>query len=195
MVSAIQYFATDADHELLLDHLGEPDAVSLHPWPVVATPIVTLSRTGAMASDAVMIVNRGLGAPVVIRADNDAMAGPTRSALFNRLNWERLAPTATEGIVDSNTSPVLFWEPATRAADTLTAGSIGSQADSMRAVSTDFERWVSRTTAWVRRNGTRVWGLSAAHRRADLDVQLATVSAVYALPDALRLLEAGGSGR
>ncbi|MCA0155829.1 hypothetical protein LB823_06430 [Tsukamurella sp. M9C] len=195
MVTAIHFYATAVDHARLLDHLGEPDAVTLHPWPVVASPTVTLSREAAMKSGQVLIADRSLGPPVVIREGSDAMSGRTRSALFNRLNWDRLAPGATEGIVDSNASPVLYWEPATCTAEGLTIGSIGSQADSMRAVSADFERWVNRTLAWVRRNGTQVWGLTAAHRRTDLDVLLPTVSSVYALPEALLLLEAGTPGR
>ncbi|VDR37943.1 Uncharacterised protein [Tsukamurella paurometabola] len=195
MVTAIRYYATEEDHARMLDRLGEPEDVTLHPWPVVATPPLRLSRAEALAVPQVLIASRSLGPPVVAREESDAMTGGTRSALFNRLNWRRLTPSTTEGLVDSNTSPALYWEPATCTAEGLSTGSIGSQADSMLAVSSDYERWVNRTIAWVRRNGTRVWGSTATHRRTDLDVKLPFVSSVYALPDALRLLEEGAAGR
>ena len=113
--------------------------------------------------------------------------------MFNRLTWERLKPT--EGLVDSNASPVLLWTPATQGPDGLGSGTIGSQADSMSAVSKDYERWVNRTMNWVRRKGTRVWGLESQHQRADLDLRRTDVTTVYALPDALRTLEGGTPAR
>ena len=47
---------------------------------------------------------------------------------------------------------------------------------------------------WVRRTGTLVWGLETHAVRADLDIQRADVTSVYALPGALSVLEAGGTG-
>ncbi len=76
----------------------------------------------------------------------------------------------------------------------MTAHSIGSQAQSMRAVSPDYERWVVRLMGWVRRRGTKVWGLEMGAVRPDLDIKVSTVSAIYALPGALRLLEGGVTG-
>ncbi len=122
------------------------------------------------------------------------MEGPSKAGVFNRLNWERLKPTSTEGLVDSNASPVLLWTPATQALDGLGSGTIGSQADSMRAVSKDYERWVNRAMNWVRRKGTRVWGLEPLRQRSDLDLRRTDVTTVYALPDALRSLESGTPG-
>ncbi|HSV37228.1 MAG TPA: hypothetical protein VLI04_00585, partial [Nocardioidaceae bacterium] len=74
-------------------------------------------------------------------------------------------------------------------------GTIGSQADSMSAVSKDYERWVNRAMNWVRRNGTRVWGLEAQDQRSDLDLRRTDVTTVYALPNALTMLEGGTPGR
>lgn len=96
----------------------------------------------------------------------------------------------TEGLVDANTSPVLFWNRRS-AGHGLVLADLGSQADSPQAVGDDYLRWVRRTTAWVRRRGTRVWGLETTRVRPDLDIDLHHVSAVHALPGALAALEAG----
>ncbi len=74
-------------------------------------------------------------------------------------------------------------------------GDIGSQADAMQAISTDYERWVNRVMGWIRRHGTRVWGADTGQARPDLDIQLPFVNAVYALPGALSDLASGVPGR
>ena len=77
----------------------------------------------------------------------------------------------------------------------LRASEIGSQADSMSAVSPEYERWVNRIMGRVRRQGTRVWGRQRRNVRPDLDITQNFVSAIYALPGALAALQAGVPGR
>jgi hypothetical protein len=48
---------------------------------------------------------------------------------------------------------------------------------------------------WVRRKGTRVWGLERDQVRPDLDIDLNFVNNVYALPEALIVLQNGALGR
>ncbi|ALV41696.1 hypothetical protein AU252_11490 [Pseudarthrobacter sulfonivorans] len=195
MVTAAFYFATLEDQATLLDYLGEPDKVTLHPWPVVRTPLDVLNRDAALAGPQIFVVNRDLGPPVSIRLGDGAMDGPTRAGLFNRLNWDRLRPSLDKALVDSNASPVLFWEPAEISKEVLGVSMLGSQADSMAAISVDYERWVNRTIGWIRRKGTKVWGLERGAVRPDLDIQLGFLNSVYALPGALRTLEQGAVGR
>src|SRR5665647_1706852 len=57
--------------------------------------------------------------------------------------------------------------------------------DAMASVSTEYEKWVKRAMGWVRRKGTRVWGLERHEVRPDLDIDLSFVNSVYALPGAL----------
>lgn len=195
MVAAVHYFATPHDHASLLDFLGQPASVALCPWPVVQEPPVVLSRDTALLAAQVMVVRNELGPPRTIRPGHDAMAGTTKAGIFNRLNWDRLRPTATEGLVDSNTSPVLLWTPGTTEASEITVSTIGSQADAMRAISVEYERWANRVMNWVRRSGTKVWGSERGAVRPDLDIDLPFVNSVVALPEALGLLEAGRRGR
>jgi hypothetical protein len=195
MVAAAFYFAAPEDHAGLLDYMGEPDKATLHPWPVVRTPLEILSRGKALASPQVMVIDRDLGPPVSIRRGDGAMDGPTRAGLFNRLNRDRLRPSLDEALVDPNASPVLFWEPAEISNEVLGVSKLGSQADAMAAISEEYERWVNRTIGWIRRNGTKVWGLEGGAVRPDLDIQLGFVNSVYALPRALRTLEHGAVGR
>lgn len=190
----MHFYATATDQAHLLDHLGAPAEVTLYPWPVVVSPPVALSRNDAMTCGQVMVVSASLGGPVVLRDGEAGTGGSSRAKVFNRLNWERLKPKPNEGLVDSNASPVLLWTPATEASEGLGSGSIGSQADSMNAVSEDYERWANRVMAWVRRRGTVVWGWKPEHQRSDLDLHRNDVTTLYALPEALALLEGGTSG-
>ena len=195
VVTAVHFYATADDQERLLDYLGEPAEVTLHPWPLLASPPVVLSRATALSSAQVLVLSHALGPAVVVREWDSALAGSSRAGVFNRLNWERLKPKSTEGIVDSNISPVLLWTPATQGQEGLASGTLGSQADSVGAVSKDYERWVRRAMDWVRRQGTQVWGLEAKHQRSDLDLRRTDVTTVYALPGALRFLQDGTTGR
>jgi hypothetical protein len=195
MVTTAFYFATTEDQATLLDYLGEPDKVTLHPWPVVRTPLDALSREDALAGRQVLVVNRDLGPPVSIRLGDSAMDEPTRAGVFNRLNWDRLRPPLDEALVDSSASPVLFWEPAEISNEVIGVSQLGSQADAMAAISESYERWVKRTIGWIRRKGTKVWGLERGALRPDLDIQLGFINSVYALPGAHRALEQGAAGR
>jgi len=190
VVAAVHFYATPADQLQLLDYLGEPDDVSLHPWPLVQSPPLFLSRSDALARAQVMVARR-LVQPTIIGLGDAAMVQPSRAGVFNRINWERLSPEPNEGLVDSNASPVLLWTPATASPGALGSGSIGSQADSMSAVSMDYELWANRVMNWIRRRGTKVWGLETHDIRPDLDIRRTDLTTVFALPDALSALERG----
>lgn len=123
------------------------------------------------------------------------MAESTKAGLFNRLNWERLSPPEEDGLVDSNASRVIFWQPGQAADGSLHGSSLGSQADSMAAIGADYERWVIRTMAWIKRRGTRLWGLERGKIRPDLRIGFPHVSAVFALPGALAAMEKGVPAR
>lgn len=195
MVAAVHYFATALDQESLLDYLGEPDSVALRPWPVLDLSRSALIRRRALDSAHVAVVSTALGPPSLIRPGDAAMKEPSKAGVFNRLNWQRLSAGGAEGLIDSNASPVLLWKPGHSDDSVLRVGEIGSQADSMSAVSPQYERWVNRVMGWVRRRGTKVWGLQRHDVRPDLDIRLPFVSTTYALPGALEALEAGVPGR
>jgi hypothetical protein len=195
VVAAVHYFATPEDHYALLDYLGEPDRVSLHPWPIIHTPAVVLSRAQALGTAQVMVASGAFEPPSAIQLGHPALAGDSKAGIFNRLNWERLRPSAREALVDSNSSPVLFWAPGQSNDSTLRVSNIGSQADAMHAVSAEYERWVKRVMGWVSRRGTKVWGLERGQVRPDLDIELSFVNNVYALPAALSALKEGASAR
>lgn len=196
MVGAVHFYADADDVAALLSHLRHGDDVSLHPWPLVSNPMIFLEPIDAEAEDKVMVQSREIGPPVVLRDGDPTFETNDRAGVFIRMNRARLKPSVRKGLlVDSNRSPVMLWLPGRRDDTTLRVSSIGSQADSMRAVSVEYERWVNRTTAWVRRRGTQVWGLDRSNVRPDLDIEWGPVSSIYALPGALRFLESGGLGR
>ena len=195
MVTAVHYFATLEDQMMLFDYLGEPAKVTLHPWPLIKTTLTALSREEALEQSRVMVVNHQLGLPVPVRPGDAAMQGGSVNAVFNRLNWEKFAPAEDEALMDANASPTVLWSPARLNAEAIFPSSLGSQADSMAEISKDYERWVNRSMSWIRRNGTRVWGLEGIQTRPDLDIDLSFISKVFALPGALQALESGTPGR
>ena len=66
--AAVRPDATPTDQLQLVDYLGEPDEVTLHPWPLVTAPAASLTRQDALSRSHVMVVSRVLGQPSVIRS-------------------------------------------------------------------------------------------------------------------------------
>lgn len=153
---------------MLLDYLGEPAKVTLHPWPLITTPLTALNREDALEQSRVMVVDHQPGLPVPVRPGDAAMEGGSVSGVFNRLNWETFAPGEDEALMDANASPTILWSPARLQAEAILPSSLGSQADSMAQISKDYERWVNRSMSWMRRNGTRVWELEGGARRGQI---------------------------
>jgi len=195
VVAAVHFFATDSDESLLLDYLGEPEEVRIQRWPLTRPDEPVLRRSQLGESKQVMVVHRGLGQPRLIRPGDDAMRSPDRAGVFNRLNWQRLRPNDDDWLVDSNASPALLWQRGGADGHVVRLSEIGSQADAMAAISADYTRWVNRVMGWIRRRGTRVWGLERDAVRPDIDVNLPIVNNVYAMPGALAMLESGGTAR
>ncbi|TFC54548.1 MULTISPECIES: hypothetical protein [unclassified Cryobacterium] len=196
MVTAVYFYADAHDTAELLDFFRYGDEVSLHPWPLVREPALSYTPEEAVRDGTVMLRSNRFSAPVILRDGDSAFTSPARAAVFNQINRERLNPSAENGwLVDSNLSPVLLWNPGQSTSTELRTSSIGSQADSMRSVSADYERWVNRVMSWIRRRGTAVWGLDRSNVRPDLDIDLEFLNSVYALPSALRRLEEGAAGR
>ncbi len=196
MVAAVHFLATDEDESALLDHLGEPHEVSLHTWPLVHVELPALPRTEILGVSRLMVVGRALGDPVLVAAPADDPDDLPASGILARFRRTPPAPPRRSvGLVDSNTSPVLLWQRGATGPAEFTVSDIGSQADAMDRIHDDYRRWVNRTMSWVRRRGTKVWGLEQAEVRPDLDIDLPIVSTIFALPGALDRLHNGARAR
>jgi len=194
MVADVFFYADGKDAADMLGFLRFGSEVSLHPWPLIQEPAEQYTLEEAIVADSVMVRSSTFGAPSFL--DDGASDSPGRAAVFNSINRERLSPGPQNGLlVDSNRSPVLLWKPGSNVTAELRTSTIGSQADSMKAVSDEYARWANRVMGWIRRHGTAVWGLNRAAVRPDLDIKLSFLNSVYALPGALRRLEAGARGR
>src|SRR4051794_8100593 len=160
MVAAVYFYADHGDTRALLKYLDIGDTGSLHPWPLVKEPHTHYTVEEALTAGSVMVRSSVFGGPAVLPDGDSGFSGTDRAGVFNRINRERLQPGPGVGqLVDANRSPVLFWQAGVNSPGQLRTSSIGSQADSMGAVSIEYERWVNRVMSWVRRRGTAVWGL------------------------------------
>lgn len=196
MVAAVQFFALPADEDALLDYVGYPSTCWAFPWgPINTTAAQGLSRSEMAATDRIGLLNTDLGDIVSIRPGDGAFDDSKKSGLFNRINWSAFRPSSDEALVDWNRTPALFWTRGTSAGDLVTVSNVGSQADAMAAISSEYERWVKRCMGWVRRKGTPVWKWQLNGGVSDFDVELKFANTAYALPSALELLSSGGRGR
>jgi len=195
VVSATYYYADGDDTEQLLRYVDQSGPVEFRRWfGYQEGPTGILTREGAKAADRVAISSAAMGSPVLIREENDPALSPTsRAGFFNWRNFQQ-RPSPDQVLIDPNRSPLLYWEPSSVGPGGLKPGSIGSQADSPSAVSRDYQLWLNRIAWWIRRRGTRVWGLERDQTRPDLDIRNPFLNSIYALPGALSLLEDGEVG-
>lgn len=194
MVGATYYYADANDEEDLLDYLESGTRVTLRRWPLHDAN-EDLTRAAALSTSRVLVVSSMLGEPAFIGKEHPATREPTASGVFNLINLESARRAGGEAIVDFNVSPVLFWQPGSISAAELRRGSIGTQADSPKNISAEYDQWIKRVASWIRRRGTPVWGLEGPAVRPDLNINIPTTNSTFALPGALRLLEAGAVGR
>ena len=151
MVAAVHFFATEADEETLLDHLGEPNDVRLFPWvPMALDSPIFISRDQRWGKANLGLLDPSLGAVELVRPPHRAFDTDIKSGVFNSINWSRARPDETRGIVDWNRTPALFWKRGPSTEKVLTISNLGSQADSMAAISNDYRKWVNRSMNWVR---------------------------------------------
>lgn len=196
MAAGVHFFALADDEEAMLDHLGEPESCRLFPWAV--TPLAGprfLDRKGIAGHDRLGLLDPGLGEVVVIRSTDPAFNRGDTSGAINEINWQRLRPRRSEGLIDTNRSPVLMWRRGGFDGKTTALSELGSQADSMAAISEDYARWAKKAMGWVRRTGDAVWRWEGGTGVSDYDVELPIVNTIYALPAALEFLRSGGRGR
>jgi len=195
VVAGVGFFAHPADEACLLDHLGR--TADLRFFPVGPTRLKDpewLDPQSLGGTRKIGILNTDLGDLAVVRPGDRAFEGRFKSASFLDINWDLLKPESGYGLVNWNRTPALFWDRGLSQENVVTVSGIGSQAESMDRVSDDYQRWVNRAMGWVRRRGVKVWGLDRT-APSGYDVDLGSVSAVYALPAAAKSLRSGMKGR
>ena len=204
MVAAVHFFATERDEGALFEYLRRDADVYLFPWqampidePTFVDPgtLPKLTRTATYFG----ILNVRLGPVRFLNEKPKRLSrGGAQSFVFNVMAWEAMQPPAGEGIVDWEATPALFWQRCTRDGEScLGNGNIGSQAEAMHGISEEYQRWVTRVMAWVRRTGEKVTDKGTLTPEArDLNIRTnCSLNARFALPDAMDFFRAGGAGK
>lgn len=202
MVAAVHFFATPTDEKMLLDFVLASETVRLFPWRSmdVANPILLDAPKLPAQSEFQQrygIVDYSLGTICFIQ-ERPTKFEPHRAGTFviNTTNWDNASPSKGQGIVDWNRTAALFWDRGMVTSDgALVVGNIGSQADAMDDISGAYRKWVNRVMNWVRRKGVKVaQNGQLTPEAAGLNVHINFMNSMFALPDALALFRAGGSG-
>lgn len=191
MVAGAHFLAGPADEAALLAWLSRRYAVEIHPWAPLPRDPQPINWAATRPGDTLAVHAAALGPLRLIRPEPEGFDTSTRDGAWAEIAWHRLEPGPGLGLIDPESSPVLMWRRAEAGADVLCDSEIGTQAASMETVGRDYLTWANSVMAWVRRNGTAVWGLKTQAVRPDLDVQFPHVSTVYALPEARARLESG----
>lgn len=191
MAGGVFFFATASDEDLLLDYLDEPASARLFEWWGEPDEYVDRHMASRLSEIGIHAVDQG---PLRwVRTNAKAARTDGRSSVFRRINWSN-QPGRT--LLDVDASPAPLWSRGLSNAVTLTPSALGHQATSLRAMPDEFRRWESRAVRWIRRTGSVVWNCSDPRNpRPAADVQLITVSTVYALPGAGAALRGGARGR
>jgi len=196
MVSAAHFFATAEDEADLCGYIETTADVLCFPFGATKlddSTCIALSGRGDLQR--LGILNRGFGAVRFIRPASPGFRANAKVGVMNHLNWQGAQPGTHEGIIDWNATPALYWSRGHVVEQAMTPSDIGSQADSMHAISDDYARWVNRVMNWIKRRGKKVSGRGQEATFGDYDIDLPFQNAVYALPGALNFFKLGGRGQ
>ncbi|WP_339747936.1 hypothetical protein [uncultured Rubinisphaera sp.] len=200
MVAAVHFFATPEDEGLLLDYALSADTVRIFPWITMdMTSPAHLNRSNMPLQTTTKqhygIINYAIGTICFI-GERPQTYEPNRvkAYVFNQINWDRSKPKSGEGIVDWNRTAALFWERAAISDEgAIGVGHIGSQADAMDDISSDYRKWVNRVMNWVRRKGVKVAKNGQLTPDAEgFNLKVGFMNSVYALPNAMQFFRNGG---
>ena len=191
MAGGVHFFATASDEDVLLDFLDEPASVRLFQW--WGEPDTYLARNARQGHGGIGIHAIHQGPLQWVRINDTTTHPDGRSSLLRRVNWSN---DPRHALLDVDASPALLWSRGSTAGPTITPSALGHQAASLREMTDEFRRWESRVIRWVNRTGTVVWNCADPRNPQPTgDVQLLTVSTVYALPGAAAAIREGASGR
>ena len=196
MVAAVHFSADSRDeHELLACLLSTGERKLFVPNPMRIGHPEFIAPEDALLSDVVCVLDAGLGDIRLVRPPSDKFDSSTKRAMLNLWAWNRSTTGPDDGLVDWERTPAVCWYRGSESGEALFQSTLRTHASSMAGISPDYERWVKRTMAWIRRRGTSVSTATAEGRESEYDVFVTGGSAVYALPGALEYLAAGGAAR
>ncbi|REJ71266.1 MAG: hypothetical protein DWQ34_13505 [Planctomycetota bacterium] len=128
---------------------------------------------------------------IIWHTTRPTVAGPTHGSLVQNLfaaeEWDKRGLTNNDKMVDSDLSPVLCYKRGVERDDRIGQNTVLAPSSSLNRVNPEYEKWVKRSLAWVRRRGTIIHDY---RKQSDtIPNPYSIVNTIYALPDVLADVE------
>ena len=118
-------------------------------------------------------------------------AGPTHgslvSNLFSREEWDERGLGNNDRMIDADLSPIICYRRGALRDGKLGQNTVIASPSSLNRVGSEYEKWVKRSLAWIRRHGTIIHDY---RKQSDtIPNPHSIVNTIYALPDVLADVE------
>jgi hypothetical protein len=116
-----------------------------------------------------------------------AVAGPTHRSfvknLYAREEWDERGLDGSDKLLDSDLSPIISYRRGTPCDGKTGQKLVLAPPSNLQRVGPEYERWVTRSLAWIRRHSTIVHDY---HKQSEtIPNPHSIVSTIYAFPDVL----------
>jgi hypothetical protein len=134
--------------------------------------------------------------PLIWHTSRPKIKGPTHASLvinlFTQRVWDEHGLKENDKLLDTDLSPILSYQRGVTQENKLLPNCAIAPPSNLLRAGYEYERWVRRCLAWIRRRGTIVhhWRKEAT----TIPNPHSLLNTVYAFPEALKEIESGSHG-
>lgn len=108
------------------------------------------------------------------------------NSIFSIENWKSKSKNINR-LLNDEESPIIYYRRGKITSDYHTPSIILAPQSNIENQGLEFKKWFNRISSWVRRNGEMIYNWNKMDKRFRNDFSI--VNSVYALPEALELIE------
>ncbi len=114
-------------------------------------------------------------------------SGPTHGSLvtnlFARNEWDQRGLSSKDKLIDTDLSPIIYYRRGDVFEDQLGQNNVLAPPSNLHRVGPEYEKWVKRSLAWIRRRGTIVHDYRK--QSSTIPNPHSIVTTIYAFPGVL----------
>ena len=188
MTAQVEFFCSPDEEREVLRHLSNVDAIEffdVHEDRLTPRNSFSIDDLPDWPDPLHIYLWQPTYGPLIWHTSRPEIAGSTHRSFvmnfFAHEKWDELGLSGNDKMLDTDRSPILCYQRGTVHKNKLGPNLVLAPPSNLRRVGADYERWVKRSLAWIRRRGKIVhdWR-QQSETIPNPDMLLNTI---YAFPD------------
>jgi len=197
MTAQVEFFCNSDEERDVLQYLTKAEGTLVYD---VANGSMVLSHSFSVddlpvhQSRLSLYIHQPAFGSLIWHTSRPTVTGPTHGSLVNNLfageEWDERGLGGNDKMIDTELSPIICYGRGTRRDGKIGQNSVVAPPSSLRRVGLEYEKWVKRSLAWIRRRGTIVHDY---RKKSDtIPNPHSIVNTIYAFPGALPQIKSKG---